>query len=122
MDSVYIQKLEKENEKLHQERSQMYAFFKAIAANNPIKISQSIALNAIQPYHVINYAIKHYCKASHRDSYTFEVNNIQFHYTEKSTDAYKQELIVNLFKAIYDNYHAKKLPNTLSLVLDMLDS
>jgi hypothetical protein len=129
MHEEYVKKLELENKKLYQERSKLYDLIKIVSATNNLQINFESIINFITPDLVVNYALKTYQLVKKTPVFssgqwvTIDISGKQhtFIYQDKSYTIFEQDLIVKLFRAIWDDYNAKtQNKNTFNLLLDII--
>lgn len=128
MNEEYIKKLETENQKLYQERSSLYNLIKVVSGTNNLQIKFEHIVGIISPDSVVNYALKTYptikqINTSKEQWLTVDITG--HHHTimrhEKPYTDFDRELILKLFRVIWDDYNAKTSnKNSFGLLLDII--
>ena len=128
MNDEYIKKLEAENEKLYRERSRLYNLIKIVSSTNNLQIKFEDIVSIVSPESVVNYALMTYhlvnrLISSKEQWVTIDISGKQhsFIVQDKKYTNFEQELILKLFRAIWDDYNAKtQNKNSFVLLLDII--
>lgn len=128
MHDEYIKKLELENEKLYRERTQLYNLIAIVSKTNNLQISFDSIVGVVTPELIVNYTLRTYPLIKKPASYNehwavVDISGKQYNfiYQDKPYSNFEQELILKLFRAIWDDYNAKtQNRNTFNLLLDII--